>query len=96
MSRHTSAVVISAYRATSIVDTPMRKMEVLEEQNGIVWLRETSYDTFRQAHVSLIHLEHHESQALARALLLLEDQPQPAEMVRRVRAGAVAGNGDAA
>ncbi len=32
MKRQSSEVVISAYRATSIVDTPMRKVEVLEER----------------------------------------------------------------
>lgn len=98
MSRHTSATVISAYRATSIVDTPMRKLEVLEEQDGTVWLRETSFDNFRNAHVNLIHLEHHESQALAKVLITLEpEEDHPVELVRRMRAGVHAnGNGDAA
>lgn len=73
--RHTSATVISAYRATSVLDTPMRKVEVLEEQDGTVWLRETAFDQFRHANVSLIHLAHHEALALARVLTNLEDQP---------------------
>lgn len=91
--RHHSAVVISAYRATSIVDTPMRKLEVLEEQDGTVWLRETSFE-HRSAHVNMLHLEHHEAQTLAKALITLEDMPAPAEF-RRTPVGSN-GNGEAA
>lgn len=82
MQRHHSAVVISAYRATSIVDTPMRKFEVLEEQDGTVWLRETSFE-HRTAHVNMLHLEPHEAQTLARCLINLEEQTGTVEFSRR-------------
>lgn len=95
--RHTSATIISAYRATSIVDTPMRKIEVLEQQDGTVWLRETCFDSLRSAHVSLIDLDYPETQSLARVLINLEDQPDNSEMERgRSRPVVSAAHGDAA
>jgi hypothetical protein len=74
MTQATSTTIISGYRATSVVDTPMRKVEVLEDQNGHVVLRATEFSRDR-AEVDMIHLEQHEAQALARALVRLEDQP---------------------
>lgn len=73
--RQTSTTIISAYRCTAVVNTPMRKVEVLEEQDGTVWIRDTSFNTFKHADVSLIHLEHYEAQSLARLLLTMEPDP---------------------
>lgn len=93
--RQTSAVVISAYRATSVVDTPMRKIEVLEAADGRVILRATEYTPGNTAaHVHLIYLEHHEAQGLARVVMNLEDQPTPNEF--KPRTVAANGNGEAA
>lgn len=75
-NRHTSAQVISAYRATSVVDTPMRKVEVLEAADGRVIFRATEFSPGNtRADVHLIYLEHHEAQTLARVVMNLEDQP---------------------
>lgn len=75
-TRHSSATVISAYRATSVVDTPMRKVEVLESADGRVIFRATEFSPGNsRADVHLIYLEHHEAVTLARVVMNLEDQP---------------------
>ena len=79
MTQPTSTTVISAYQATSVVDTPMRKVEVLVDNSGRVVLRATEFENWK-AHVYLIHMEHHEAESLARAILSLdgdveEDRP---------------------
>ena len=76
MSRETSTTVISAYRATSVVDTPMRKVEVLEAQDGRVILRETDYRTSLHADVRAIYLERQEAQRLARIITALDDESE--------------------
>jgi hypothetical protein len=73
MSRETSTTIISAYRATSVVDTPMRKVEVLEAQDGRVLIRATEYRATRTADVWAIYLEHEEAQTLARVIINLEE-----------------------
>lgn len=92
MSRPTTTTILSAYRATSVVDTPMRKVEVLESADGRVILRATEFER-ASAHVFQIHLEHHESQTLAKVLMTLEDQ---SEDVANLRVTIHRGNGDAA
>lgn len=58
----------------------MRKVEVLESQDGRVVLRETDFINSR-ADVSFIHLEHYEAQSLAKVLLNLEDSEAPAPQI---------------
>jgi len=73
-NKRASTEIISAYRATSVIDTPMRKLEILETEDGTVILRNTEY-TGRGCGVSvgLIHMASYtESQALSRALDRLE------------------------
>lgn len=74
MSRQTSYTIISAVRATSVVDTPMRKVEVLEQADGRVVIRAIEFDR-AQVQVSMVHLANHEAQALAKVIVNLEDQP---------------------
>jgi hypothetical protein len=69
--RRVTTEIISAYRATSVVDTPMRKVEVLEAQDGRVILRATEYRA-GHADVMQIHLENYEAQALAAVIQNLE------------------------
>ena len=78
MSQPTSTTIISAYRATSVVDTPMRKVEVLEAHDGRVIIRATEFENSR-AHVFPIHLEHHEALALADTLANLEAREEGEE-----------------
>jgi hypothetical protein len=92
VERSTSTLIVSAFRATSIVDTPMRKVEVLESENGQVILRETDFSFGRgiavqNASVHLIHLEHEEAQTLARVIVNLENQPSvsPARNGKRTK-----------
>jgi hypothetical protein len=96
MKRQTSSIVISAYRATSVVDTPMRKVEVLEGADGYVIIRETDFSPgSRSADIALIHLRPHESQSLAKTLLNLEDL-EPATEFPAAGPMPVGTNGDAA
>jgi hypothetical protein len=62
----------------------MRKVEVLEESDGHIILRATEFDN-RNAHVFAIHLEHYEAQALAKALLNLEDQGDETPTIDRAQ-----------
>jgi hypothetical protein len=72
--RKTTHEIISGYRATAVIDTPMRKVEVLETQDGSVIVRDTEYMPNRsQADVGLLHLRYHEAQALATVLRELEE-----------------------
>jgi hypothetical protein len=77
--RKTTQEIISGYRATAVLDTPMRKLEVLESQNGEIIVRDTEYMPNRTtADVGLLHLEYHEAHFLARVLLDLEPPAEPA------------------
>lgn len=74
MNRATSQTVISAFRCTSIVDTPMRKVEVLEAADGRVIIRQTDFEVYKtRAEVSLIVIERYEAQAIGKVLLTLDD-----------------------
>ncbi len=73
--------VISAQRATPIVDTPMRVIQVLESVSGRVLIRVTEWVESRdgsemRADCTTIVLDYHEAASLARALARLEgDKP---------------------
>jgi len=73
MTRATSVEVISAYRATSVIDTPMRKLEVLEAQSGYLILRATEYRGGK-VEATMIHVSHEEAHTLAKVLLGLEEK----------------------
>lgn len=85
MSRSTVFQITSGCRSTSVVDTPMRKVEVLEELDGQIILRETVFAD-RHVGVSTVHLQHHEAAALARALLSLEDMPETSGQIAKAGA----------
>lgn len=69
----TTEQYISGWKSTSVIDTPMRKLEVLESiADGMVVLRDTAYNKGR-ADLSFVTLEYHQGQALASVLRGLED-----------------------
>jgi hypothetical protein len=72
-SREANTQIISAFRATSVLDTPMRKLEVLETQDGRVIIRDTQFFVQR-ADVTHIYLEVHEARALVDVISHLGDQ----------------------
>jgi hypothetical protein len=84
-ARRVTTEIISAYRATSVVDTPMRKVEVLEAQDGRVILRATEYRV-GHADVMQIHLENYEAHALAGVIENLEGQDAKPNGKTKVRA----------
>ena len=77
---------ISAVRETCVIDTPMRKLSVLESHSGYVTLRDLQFVNAR-ADVTHIVMEPEQAHALAAVLAKLEavtagdEQPK-----RRVRA----------
>jgi hypothetical protein len=73
--RPTSTEIISAFRATSVVDTPMRKVEVLEGVDGSVIVRAIEFRAAR-ADVFAIHLQNHEAQTLSEVLRKLGDSAE--------------------
>lgn len=69
----TTEQYVTGWRATPVIDTPMRKLEVLENlTDGRLCLRDTDYNKSR-ADLSFIHLEYHQGQTLAGVLRSLED-----------------------
>ena len=74
--RKTISEIISACRATHVLDTPMRLLDVLEYGDGSIWLRDTDYSEAR-ASVARIHLDYHEAHALASVLRDLEPPDEP-------------------
>lgn len=73
---------------TLIIDTPYRKLALLETSDGKVFLRDVSFIGHR-ADVSLIHLEREQAHATAKVLEAIETNPpapEPARQMRRVRA----------
>jgi hypothetical protein len=63
---------ISGFKCTAVIDTPMRKLEVLESiHDGRVQVRNTEFNGIK-ADVELIHMEYHEAQALADVLRSLD------------------------
>jgi len=84
--RNSSVEVISAYRATSIIDTPMRKVELLEAADGMIILRATSYQGQR-ADVSLIWLERPAALALGRVLVTMDDEERTVEIMQKAAVG---------
>jgi len=69
----TTEQYVTGWRATPVIDTPMRKLEVLENlTDGRLCLRDTDYNGARVG-LSFIHLEYHQGQALAAVLRALED-----------------------
>lgn len=68
--------VISGYRETMVIDTPMRKFSVLETQDGSVMLRDIDFTLDRsKADVTWLHLERAQGLALAAVLRELDDAP---------------------
>ena len=81
---------ISLYRETSVIDTPMRKLAVLETRDADIIVRNVEFIGTR-ADCSLVHLEPEQAHALAAVLMALEnkaagDPPEAKGPVRRVRA----------
>ena len=72
--RQTGQQIIAAYRATRVIDTPMRLLDVLESQDGRIIVRDTSFYNMR-ADVTQIFLDPHEAIALAAVIEHLEDLP---------------------
>ena len=68
---------ISGFRATTVIDTPHRKTEVLESlADGRVMVRDVTL-MGEKADVRVIHLAYHEARALGNVLLDLEErEPQ--------------------
>jgi hypothetical protein len=63
---------VSGHRAIAVIDTPMRKLEVIESRmetrsGGFVFIRDTAYDR-EKAGLSFIYLSYHEAEALAAVL----------------------------
>jgi hypothetical protein len=74
-TRKISTEVISGFRCTTVIDTPMRKLEVLESiSDGNVMVRDTEFYRAK-AHVALIHLEYEQVQTLAAVLKALDEAP---------------------
>ena len=69
--RKTLSAIVSAYRSTRVIDTPMLLLDVLESNSGDVMLRSTEYLGERVSVVH-IHLEYHQAHALASVLRDLE------------------------
>jgi hypothetical protein len=64
---------ITGYRELQVIDTPMRKLSVLESRlDGTVWLRYTSYEQTRVGVTFIPGLNYHEVTALAAALASLQ------------------------
>jgi hypothetical protein len=60
---------ISGYREIQVIDTPMRKLSVLESRiDGTVFLRNVTFDQNKVGISFIPHLEYHEAAALAAAL----------------------------
>ncbi len=79
---------ISDFRETYVIETPMRKLSILESKSGEITLRDIGFIGNR-TDLSLIHLEHEQAHALAEALGRIEahDAGDAAKLpVRRVRA----------
>jgi len=89
-NRKTTTQIITAYDATAVIDTPMRKLEVLQSHSGQVILRNTEYVGAR-ADVEHIFLAYAHAQSLASVLRDLEppaeephvQQPTNGKVVRR-------------
>lgn len=72
--------VVSNFRnQVAIVDTPMRKIELLETHEGRLLVRATEY-TAQQAYVIPIWLEHPEAIALAETIYELEPPVEAAAL----------------
>jgi hypothetical protein len=69
--RKTVSEIISGFRATRVIDSPMRMLDVLESNLGDVLLRATEY-TDTRAVVTIMHFDYHEAHALASVLRELE------------------------
>jgi len=68
----TTEQYVTGWKSTSVIDTPMRKLEVLESlTDGLVMLRDTDYNKAR-ADLSFIALAYHEAQALSTVLAGLQ------------------------
>ena len=74
--RKTVSEIISGFRATRVIDSPMRTLDVLESNLGDVMLRCTEYINLR-ADVTIVHLDYHEAHALAGVLRDLEPPDEP-------------------
>ena len=78
--------IISGYRATSVIDTPMRRLDVLEKvSEGTLLLRDTDY-LGEKADIRHIHLEYAQAQALAAVLRDLQPPEEPANGNGKARA----------
>jgi hypothetical protein len=72
--RKTTHEVISGYRETAVIDTPMRKFSVLETQDGDILLRDIDFTlNSSKATVTWVHLERAQSLTLAAVLQSLDD-----------------------
>ena len=87
--------LVKQFRLHQVLDTPMRKLELLEKlDDGKCILRDTDYYG-EKAEVRQIHLEYAEAHALAHVLLALEaaaDSPDDSQQTKtkpmqRARAG---------
>lgn len=72
----TVSEIISGFRATRVIDSPMRMLDVLESNLGDVLLRATEY-TDARAVVTIMHFDYHEAHALASVLRELEPPDEP-------------------
>lgn len=72
----TASEVISGFRCTRVIDSPMRMLDVLEAADGTMWLRDTEYKDSRVS-VTHLHLNYHEAYALATVLRDLEPPEEP-------------------
>lgn len=71
--------IISEFRCTHVIDTPMRRLDLVQSNSGEMYLRNVEFDGNRVGVVN-IHLGYHEAQALADVLRSLEppaDDDQP-------------------
>jgi len=71
LRQKTVSEIISGYRSTRVIDTPMRLLDVLESNEGEVILRSTEYTGDRVA-VTRMHLSYAEAQSLCSILRDLE------------------------
>ena len=72
------APYISDFRETSVIDTPMRKLSVLEKRDGQIIVRDVEF-CGTKADVTHLHLEREQAHTLAHILERLDIQPKNAD-----------------
>jgi len=78
----TIAQIISGYKMTRVIDTPMRQIDVLETNSGLVVIRDTQHHGAKVV-VSNIHLHYAEAHALAAVLDRLEPDDEEEKEPKR-------------